>query len=328
MTETAFVTGASGFTGSRLVQRLSRQGIAVRAALRLSSKPDALQGANYRKVTLDLSQDPVRPETLAGVDTVYHVAAVYRTQGVPDSYFYDVHVRGTERLLQAAVQAGVRRFVHVSTVGVLGNILNPPADETASYAPADVYQRSKLEGELLALDYFKNHGLPGAVIRPAGIYGPGDLRFLKLYRSIDKGVFRMIGNGDVLYHFTYIDDLLQGMILAAHKKEALGEVFIIGGEKPVRIAELVQQIAATLGRRVSRRSIPVAPVMLAARVCEALCRPLGINPPLYPRRLDFFTKDRAFDVSKARRLLGYVPQVDLAAGLACTAQWYREQGYL
>lgn len=328
MTETAFVTGASGFTGSRLVQRLSREGVQVRAALRASSKRDALQGAQYRPVLLDLARDPVQPEHLEGVDTVYHVAAVYRTQGVPDSYFYDVHLRGTERLLQAALQSGVRRFVHVSTVGVLGNIKNPPAGETAPYAPADVYQRSKLEGELLALDYFRNRGLKGTVIRPTAIYGPGDLRFLKLFRGIDRGVFRMIGKGEVHYHLTYIDDLLEGMVRAAHSEAALGEVFIIGSDQSVRIGELVELVARTLGRKAPRSSVPVAPVMLAARICEAVCRPLGINPPLYPRRLDFFIKNRSFDVSKARRLLGFQAQVDLPTGIACTAQWYREQGYL
>jgi nucleoside-diphosphate-sugar epimerase len=256
------------------------------------------------------------------------VAAVFRTQGVPDSYFFDVHVGGTQRLLDAAQAAGVRRFVHISTVGVQGKITKPPADETAPFAPGDIYQRSKLEGELVAMAHHKATGFPVTVVRPAGIYGPGDMRFLKLFKAIKNGTFWMIGSGETVYHFTYISDLVKGMILAAHNEDAVGEVFTVAGEEVITIAGLVELIGETLGVKTPRRHIPVGPVMLAARLSEAVCRPFGINPPLYPRRLDFFIKDRSFDISKAKRVLGYQPEVDLRTGLACTADWYRAQGYL
>jgi nucleoside-diphosphate-sugar epimerase len=323
--KSVLVTGASGFTGSNLVRSLAGDGVQVRALVRPTSKVEGLNGPNVKFVTCDLADGAIPEEAVKGVDTVYHVAAVYRTQGVPDSYFHSVHVKATEDLLKKSLEAGVRRFIHVSTVGVLGKILNPPADENAPFGPADVYQRTKLEGELLAMDFFHKYGLPGTVIRPTGIYGPGDMRFLKLFRSIDKGLFWMIGSGEVLYHFTYIDDLVEGMKLAARRDEAVGEVFIIGGDETVTISNLVDMIAEVLGKRVSKRKVPVGPVMLAARLCEGVCRPLGINPPLYPRRLDFFIKDRSFDISKARKLLGYEPRVDLKTGLACTSEWYREQ---
>lgn len=328
MAETVWVTGASGFTGSRLARRLAQDGLDVRAVVRPSSKLEALEGVLYQKVLLDLSRDPIHPEMLAGVDTVYHVAAVYRTQGVPDAYFYAVHVEATQRLLRAARDAGVRRVVHVSTVGVHGNIENPPADEEAPFYPADVYQRSKLEGEKLAQEYFTRGDLPGVIIRPTAIYGPGDTRFLKLFRGIHKGIFWMIGKGEAYYHLNYIDDLVEGILLAAHSEQAVGQTFILGGDQPVLIRELVDLIAEILDRRPPRRRIPLAPVMLAARLSEAVFRPLGVNPPLYPRRLDFFIKDRWFDISKARRILGYQPRVNLRTGLACTAEWYRQQGYL
>ncbi len=328
MADKILVTGASGFTGGRLVRRLVSQGETVLAMVRPTSNLQELQELKVEPVFCDLAQDEILPSMLQDVHTIFHLAAVYRTQGVPDSYFYNVHARGTQCLMEAALQAGVKRFVHVSTVGVHGNIKNPPADENTPYGPGDIYQQTKVEGERIALDYIRNRGLPGTVIRPAGIYGPGDTRFLKLFRGIQKGIFWMIGSGDTLYHLTYVDDLIDGMILASKKEAAMGEVFILGGKEPVTIARLVEMIAGILQRPVPRRSIPVGPVMLAARLCEGLFRPLGLEPPLYPRRLDFFIKDRSFNIAKARRILGYEPKVNLSDGLASTVEWYRQKAYL
>jgi len=239
-----------------------------------------------------------------------------------------VNVEGTRRLLEAAWQAGVQRFVHCSTVGVQGEIKNPPADETAPYNPGDVYQESKCEGEKAALKFFADSGLPGVVIRPVGIYGPGDTRFLKLFKFIYNGKFRMLGSGNVLYHLTYIDDLVKGVILCGEKPEAVGQIYTLGGNEYVTLNELVTLVAEALEVPVPSKHFPVWPVWFAGLLCEMACRPLRIEPPIYRRRVDFFIKDRAFDISKARRELGYEPEVDLRAGLKRTAEWYRAQGLL
>jgi nucleoside-diphosphate-sugar epimerase len=133
----------------------------------------------------------------------------------------------------------------------------------------------------------------------------------------------MLGSGRVLYHLTYVEDLARGIILAGEKPEALGEVFTIGGREYLTLAELVERIASALGVPVPRKRLPVWPVWFAGLLCEIAFRPLGIEPPIYRRRVDFFIKDRAFDISKARRLLGYEPQVDLDTGLRLTADWYK-----
>ena len=211
--------------------------------------------------------------------------------------------------------------------GRQGGIDTPPANEDYRLRPGDHYQESKLEGEQLALDYFRK-GLPGSVVRPVGIYGPGDRRFLKLFKSIESGWFVMIGSGRTLYHMTYIDDLVQGFVLAGDSPTALNEVFTIGGPEYTTIEELVRKVAAALGVESPRWRVPFLPVYAAAWTCEMLCRPLGISPPLYRRRVEFFHLDRAFDISKARRLLGYEPQWSLSAGLAATAEAYRTAGWL
>ncbi len=331
MPRTVLVTGANGFTGSYVCKHLVQRGHNVLALVRKTSKLDLLKNIDVELVYGDLANGTTADtlaESLKGVDVVYHIAAVYRTEGVPKKYFWDVHVEGTHHLLEAARMANVSRFVHCSTVGVQGEIKNPPATEDAPYAPGDVYQESKVDGEKLARRFFQEHNFPGVVVRPVGIYGPGDTRFLKLFKFIYNGKFRMLGSGKVLYHMTHVDDLARGILLAGEKKEALGEVFTIGGNGYLTLAELVERVARALNVPVPRKSFPVWPVWFAGLLCEIACRPFGIEPPLYRRRVEFFIKDRAFDISKAQRLLGYQPQVDLDAGLRQTGEWYRAQNLL
>jgi nucleoside-diphosphate-sugar epimerase len=321
------VTGANGFTGSYLCKRLLQRGDQVRALVRRKSNLSLLKDVDVEYFYADISNGEPLDAAAKGVDVVFHIAALYRTEGVPKRVFYEVNVDGTERLLKAAKAAGVSRFVHCSTVGVQGEIKNPPATEQAPFNPGDHYQLSKMEGELLARRFFRERQLPGTVVRPVGIYGPGDSRFFKLFNFIQNGKFRMIGDGKVLYHMTYVEDLVEGIILAGEKDEALDEVFTIGGDEYVTLADLVDRISKILGKPVSQKSIPVWPVWVAGLVLEMICRPLRINPPLHRRRLDFFIKDRAFDISKAKKLLGYQPKVKLDEGLRRTAQWYAEQGW-
>lgn len=320
------VTGATGFTGGVLARRLKADGADVVALVRDASKARDLAAAGIECREGDLGGGSLEP-VMEGVDRVYHVAAAYRSEHADLSMFHEVNVEGTRRMLDAAVAQGVSRFVHCSTVGVQGEIEDPPADEDYRVKPGDHYQASKLEGERLALAYFRQ-GLPGTVVRPVGIYGPGDTRFLKLFRPIRRGRFVMVGSGETLYHMTYIDDLVEGFVLAGSRPEALGEVFTIAGPRYTSIRELVNTIADVLDRPRPRWRVPFAPVLAAAVVCDRVCRTVGISPPLYPRRVEFFQLDRAFSTDKARRLLGYEPRVELEEGLRRTAQWYRSQGMI
>lgn len=326
--KTALVTGASGFTGGHLCAALKQRGYAVRALVRPSSEVQKLKDLGIELIEGDLAAPLTLMGKLKGVDRVFHVAALYRQEGVAKEMFFRVNVEGTRALLEESLRSGVKRFVHCSTVGVQGEIANPPARETAPYNPGDHYQKSKMEGEKLALSYFKEGNLDGVVVRPLGIYGPGDTRFLKLFKYIYNGKFRMIGKGDVLYHLTFVEDLVRGIILAGESPRAREQIYTIGGKEHLELKKLVELIAHILDKPVPRKQVPLWPVRLAAGVCEKICRPLGIEPPIYPRRLDFFTKDRAFDISKARKELGYEPRISLEEGLARTARWYFEQGLL
>jgi nucleoside-diphosphate-sugar epimerase len=138
----------------------------------------------------------------------------------------------------------------------------------------------------------------------------------------------MIGNGNVLYHMTYVEDLAQGFLLAGEKDAAIGKVFTIGGEGYLTLSELVNKIALILLRPIPKIKVPVWPVWFAGLLCEIACKPFGISPPIYRRRVDFFIKDRAFDISKAKNILGYSPKVSLDEGLKITADWYLEKKWI
>lgn len=321
------VTGATGFTGSHLCLRLIAEGRQVVAFARNIKKTAKLAETGVECRILDIT-DPVQvKDHFVDIDTVFHLAAAYRTEHADQDEFWRVNVTATRNLLEAATSARVKRFIHCSTVGVQGGIDHPPADENYRMRPGDHYQRTKTEGELLARRYFAG-GLSGVVVRPVGIYGPGDTRFLKLFQPINRGYFVMIGSGKTLYHMTFINDLIAGFILCGRHPAAAGEVLTLGGETYTTIAELAGLIADTLGKPRPRWKIPFGPVYAASVVCEKTCRFIGIAPPLYPRRVEFFHLDRAFTIEKAKRLIGYRPEVDLREGLLRTGVWYREQGLL
>ncbi|MGH8319468.1 MAG: NAD-dependent epimerase/dehydratase family protein [Steroidobacteraceae bacterium] len=327
MARTILITGATGFTGGHLARRLAAQGENVRALVRTAAKAEALAAAGIdvrvgRLTSLDEVIAAAR-----GCEQIHHIAAVFRTAGHPDSYYREVNVGGTQNVLEAARRVGCERVVHCSTGGVHGHIANPPASETYPFGPGDIYQRTKLEGELAASAAARS-GQPVVIVRPGPIYGEGDLRFLKLYRAVARGVFVMIGTGVPKLHLVHVDDLVDGFVLCSRSQAALGEVFILAGPDAPTLNEIVRHIARALGVGEPRWRIPVWPVKTAGLLCESICVPLRIDPPLHRRRVAFFTHHREFDCSKAAHLLGYAPKVSAAAGIARTAAWYRAAGLL
>jgi len=322
------LTGASGYTGGRLLSLLQARGHEVSVLVRSSSITEALRGSGARIVFGGLGDAAAAERLVQGAEALVHVAAVYRTAGHPDAYYREVNVLGTRVLLEAAARAGLRRFVHTSTVGVHGHVEHPPADESAPVAPGDIYQETKAEAEALALEFGRTRGLPVAVVRPGAIYGPGETRLLKLFRAIARGRYAVVGSGKTFYHPIYIDDLLDGFLLALERPEAVGEAFLIAGPRYVSQDDLAALIARHTGGRVLPFHVPAWPIQWAGDLCEALCVPLGIEPPLHRRRVDFWTKSRAFSIAKARARLGYDPKVDLDEGVARTVAAYRQAGWL
>jgi nucleoside-diphosphate-sugar epimerase len=321
----ALVTGATGFTGGHLARALATRGTAVRALLR-----DPTQAADLVQAGVDLAIGDLRDRksieaAVQGVDVIYHIAAIYRQAGASADTYRRVNALAVRDLIEAAGAAGVRRVVHCSTVGVHGDIEHPPANEDAPLKPGDVYQRTKLEGERLAREAAGRAGVELTIVRPSGIYGPGDRRLLKLFRGVARRRFPILGSGGIYYHLTYIDDLVEGFRLCGEHAAAANRTYILAGREVTTLNELVRIVAEVAGVPPPRLHLPVWPFWLAGAACEAVCVPLGIEPPIYRRRVDFYTKSRAFDITRARQELGYDPKVGLRDGIARTLAWYREQ---
>jgi nucleoside-diphosphate-sugar epimerase len=323
------VTGATGFTGSVLARKLALAGMRVSAVARPSSNTGPLDDLDIRWHRGDVFDGRVVREAAGGAEYVFHVAAAYREARHGDEFYRAVHVASTRLLAEAAAGSpGFKRFVHVSTVGVHGHIDDPPADETYRFRPGDIYQRTKAEAELWIRDFARTRGLPLAVIRPTGIYGPGDRRLFKIFRMAAGPVFPILGRGRCLYHLVHVEDLANVLMLAASHPAAEGEVFIVGNPEPIALETWARIVASHYGKKLRVLRVPAWPFFAAGALCEAVCRPLGIEPPIYRRRVAFFTKDRAFDTRKFRQRLGYAYAHPQEEGLRQTAQWYADRGWI
>jgi nucleoside-diphosphate-sugar epimerase len=324
------VTGGTGFVGSRLAQAAVAAGHDVLATGMVNSTPTATNCEQLRRAgiavqvcTIDeLAGDP---RALAGVDAIIHLAAAQHEMNVPDAHFRRVNVTGTAQLLAAAKRAGVGRFVHGSTIGVYGGV-DGLVDEATPPAPENIYGVTKLEGERLVLAEAAN--LSATVVRISEVYGPGDHRLLKLFRAIQRGRFFHLGHGDNLHHPIYVDDLVRGLLLTAAHPAAGGEVFVLPGKEVVSTNDMVVAVAAAVSRPPPRLRLPLWPFLAAAGVMETTLRPLGIQPPLHRRRMDFFRKSFRLDGRKSVATLGFAPLVGFMEGAKRTAGWYQEAGML
>jgi 2-alkyl-3-oxoalkanoate reductase len=323
------VTGGTGFTGAALVLGLAAQGHSVRALdYQKGIRFDDLKKAGAQIVIGSITDLDTLHAASRNVDVVFHLAAAFRELNVPDSHYFAVNVQGTRNVMEAATAQKVQKVVYCSTQGVHGHIHNPPGDENSPIAPEDYYQETKYLGEEVVMAYAAS-GYPATILRPTAIYGPGDpARFLMIFKWANRGFFPMFGDGKTFYHPVYIDNLVDAFIRAMPIDRCNGEAFIIGDEHYYTISELVERTGRALERPVRIMNFPILPLVVAGHLCEKVCKPFGLSPPIFPRRVDWYRQVRAFRIDKARSLLGYVPAVGIDEGLRRTAHWYARENYL
>ena len=320
------VTGATGFVGSHLVDNLVSGGVKVRVLLRSSSSRKYLPN-EVEAFVGDITDACSVGTAVEGVDTVFHIASLLGPSNLPCRDFMFTNAHGTENLLKACSSRNISKFIHCSSVGVMGHISNPPADEKHPCNPLDGYGKSKCEAEKIALR-FASQGLPVVIVRPAWIYGPRDMRTLKLFRAIKRGRFLFVGDGNSLEHPVYVSDLVEGLKKAGEAETVPGEIFILGGREIVTVKRLCKLIANELNVEIPGFRIPAAFAMSIAYVAEAIFGLFGREAPLDRGKLNFFLTNKAYVISKAEKVLGYNPQVCLEEGIRRTVAWYCEHGYL
>jgi nucleoside-diphosphate-sugar epimerase len=326
--KTAFVTGASGFIGSHLCEELVRHGVTVRALLRKGKRNERLAQLPLTVIEGDLHDRDALERGMKGADAVYHLAALYREAKFGDEMYWKVNFEGTRNILDLAESTKVGYVSYCSTTGVLGHIEHPPADESQPYHPLDVYQESKTEAEKLVLERLRSRVIRGSVIRPTMVWGPYDTRLLKLFKGIARRTLPIVGSGDTWCHWVLVHDLVRAFRIAPTVPASDGQLYIIGGERPVTLRYTMETIAAEYGVKLLPFRVPVLPIQVLGSAVEAICAPFGIEPPLHRRRADFFVKNRSFTCAKASRELGYHASHTFEEEAALVARWYVSEGWI
>ena len=311
------VTGGGGFVGAHLCHRLAGDRHAV-IAIDVRPRPARLRHEGITYIATDLRDGRRWHDQLPGADTVFHLASVHLQVGAPDEEFRDVNVRTSVEVAEAAARAGVRRFIHVSTVGIYGHVEHPPANEDTERRPINAYERTKLEGENAVIQLASRVGLDLRVIRPAWVFGPGCPRTAKLLRSIKRRRFFFVGRGSNLRHPVYVEDVVDALVLTSRAPDAIRHDHNVAGPSALTLRELVDTCADALGAPRPRLRVPRAAIVAAGHALEVGGRLLGKEPPFSRRSLAFFEYDNSFDGSAARRDLGFTPRVEFADGIRRT----------
>jgi nucleoside-diphosphate-sugar epimerase len=318
-----FVTGALGFIGAHFVERALAAGHEITGVYRGThgEKTELLRRFTAQGAQL-LQRDMLEPDTYAellqGVDCICHFAAAFKGSGHGDDDFIRVNAEGTSRVLLAGAKNGVRRFVLCSTAGIYGQRLTGITDETAPAQPWNAYERSKHAAEERLRQSAVQLAMEYVILRPAVVYGPRDGRLLKLFRSAAKGRFPLFGAGDGRRHMVYVGDVAEAFLLGCTVPEAANQEMIIAGPEAVPLRVMLDVLASVVQRARCGPRLPLKPMLLLAAVVEDGCKLIGVSPPLYRRRMDFYRSDAAFDCTRAQRLMGWSARIDLREGLRRT----------
>jgi nucleoside-diphosphate-sugar epimerase len=308
------VTGAAGFLGSHLVARARAAGAAVVRVVREEKEPGDVA----------MSRLLAEPGLLDGTDVLVHAAAIRHRHGKDPASYRASNIDLVDALVRAAA-GRVRRFVHVSSVGVYGfpSPRDLPITEKTPFAPRTLYSQTKIEAEKLVRSRAKELGLAYTIVRPTIIYGAGDTNGMmdKLAAMIRAGTYRIVGSGKNTLHHTYIADICRGIETLAANDAAAGEDVILCGPETTTLERFSHLVARTLGKRLPRVHIPLAVARAAASAFDvATYRGIAFaerEPPINHEKLDVMTVSIAFDGSKAKAL-GFTPSVGYEEGVART----------
>jgi nucleoside-diphosphate-sugar epimerase len=324
----AFVTGATGFLGSHLVDRLLEEGAEVHVLVRKSSNLRWLLGKkvhyHYGDVVGDLKG---LEKGLKGADAVFHVAGVVRAPQAKT--YYEVNTQGTANLLAACLKAnpGVKRIVLVSSVAAHGPSLDDhPATEEDECHPITEYGKSKRDAELISLRY--SDRLPIAIIRPPAIYGPRDEQTPFFFKMVRQGVVLLPGWGPSRNSPCHVQDVATVLLLAARNPKAAGEIFFVSEDRSYTWSEMADIAAEVVQRNIVKIPVPRAVLFTVCGVAELVTRLTGRTFSLNLAYAKNFTQPNwTVDNSKAKKILGFQPAFPLRKGIQETYSWYEKEGW-
>jgi nucleoside-diphosphate-sugar epimerase len=318
----AFITGARGFIGRTLAARLRERGVEVRG-VDFAADPDV------GVVAGDIADPGEWQRHAEGCDLVVHTAAIVSNAFDLDTS-WRVNVLGTRRVLDAAVRAGAGRFVHLSSVRAFSDLGFPPGvDESHPVRPdGNPYVDTKIASEQVALQAHAGGEVEVTVIRPADVYGPGSRPWTILpLEAIRAGQFMLPARGRGVFSPVYVENLLDGLLLAAAAPEAAGEVFTLGDGAAVSTRDFFANYFRMLGRR-GPLCVPTRVAVAAASVVSLGARARGVPTEVNAATMRYLARRGTYSIEKARRVLGYEPRIELEEGMARTEAWLRAEALL
>ncbi len=290
----------------------------------------------FKKIGVEIIYGDLRDKNslkkaVKDVKIVFHLGAISRPMKIPKRIYYDVNTQGTKNLLDTCLKEEIKKFVHVSTVSVLG--VSPdgrPLKEYDFQAPMGDYGLSKLKGEQIVLEYYKRYNVPVVVIRSPLIYGPRCLVRSIIFKFVQKRLFPLFKEGRAHMEFCYVDNVVQALLLAESTPNILGEVFNISDERSYTISEVINTIAKIEGVGPPLiKNMPVWLGELAGLTVEIGSKIIGSYPPFSRMAVEWMSRDQnVCDISKAEKVLGYSPEINLEEGIKRTVRWYRKKGLL
>ncbi|MCS6818149.1 MAG: NAD-dependent epimerase/dehydratase family protein [Blastocatellia bacterium] len=323
------VTGATGLIGGRLIERLREHpDVSIRALARDPAKADRLRAPSVEIAIGDITRPETLPAALAGCHVVVHCAARVTERGSWEE-FWRSNVEGTRHVLEAAAHAGVERFVHVSSVAVYGIFPRDQTDETFPYQPCgNAYCDTKIEAEKVALEYFRQRGVPLVILRPGIVYGPHSRHWtIRIIELLKTNRLFLLGRADGICNHVYVDNVVDAILLAMTRDDAVGEAFIITDGEATTWREFFGHYARMLGRD-SIPQLPAASAKVLLRFARWIARWRGRPLPPSPTIVDYLQHRALFRIERAKERLGYTPRVSLEEGMRRTEAWLREAGYL
>lgn len=321
------ITGGNGFVGRHVISTLLDRGDRVRVLALPAEDTRWLQERHVAVFRGDVRDGASLAAPMLGVDRVLHLAAMMDVWR-PLTDYHAVNVTGTENVCRAALAAGVRRFVHMSSSSVYGVASNRPADESCPLAPLpDPYPITKVAGERV-IARFAAAGLPAVIVRPDQIFGPGDrLHFGRMADGLRAGKSIVVGAGDNALPLVYVTDAVAGLVCALDGDGGIGEAYNITNDQPLTQQEFLTAIACELDAKPPRLHVPYRVLYAGGYAAERLAAITRSQrrPPITRLGVAFLGTDNRFAIEKARRELGYTPRVALREGVRLTAAWYRRE---
>lgn len=318
------VTGGTGFIGSHLIRRLQKNNNELYCIVRNKAMVLSDNSDNINYIEADIT-DKKSLSGLPVVDEVYHLAGMLGKDLVPEKNYFKLHVEGTKNLIESLNLAKLKRFIYISTPSIAGpNTADYPWTEADPPAPSNKYERSKAATE----KYLKSLTLPLTIIRPEFVYGPGDKHLLELFKAIKKRRFFILGSGQAKLQPTYIEDVIDAIVLVASKKEAVGKVYLVSGDEIVSVKDLYKIISDMLGVFQNNIKIPLWLAYSVAWLLDCLAFIIRRPLPLSISKVKFFTSSHTFSNNKIKNELNWQPKYNLNEGFKKTIKWYQKNELL